>query len=326
VSAALVLLVLVVKGEEGSATAAMSKAVRDAVLIDAQVELREVARFPKDEEVVALAKDAHANAVVEIVWKDATHRNVTLHFHANGASTWNDRHLAFEATDFDADRGRTIGFAVVSMLPETLTRPPPPLPQEPKPPEPEPPPPPPPAEKKREWRPEDFVPERRLGALDLAGAMRLGDNVTGWGAELSGRWDFTGRFSARLVGAVHAGDVSAANASSLVAELGAGLVGRPILASRARPFEVSIRADFLVQRIGLGHGTADGATLSEARWQPAADLAVDGMWLFSGNLGLFAAIGGEVAFGTTAVFVKGEEVASISPVRAVGNLGIRVFF
>src|SRR4051794_38411248 len=129
-SAALVLLVLVARGEEGPATAAMASAVREAVLIDAQIDLREVASVPKDEDAIALARDTHATAVVELVWHDAKHRRVTLHFHSENAPQWTDRQLSFAATDSDADRGRTMGFALVSMLPETLTRPPPPLPPE----------------------------------------------------------------------------------------------------------------------------------------------------------------------------------------------------
>src|SRR5207244_3723121 len=148
----------------------------------------------------------------------------------------------------------------------------------------------------------------------------------GYGAALSGRWDFAARFSARVGASIHAGDLGAANASSLVLDAGAGLVARPILASRARPFELAIRADFLAQRHELNHVTTEGATTSASRWQPAADLAVDAMWVFPGNFGPFVAFGGELAFGKTAVFVRGAEIATIAPVRAVGDAGIRVFF
>lgn len=322
-AAPLVLLVFVLKGDEGPATAAMSRAVRDSVLVDAQIDVREVARFPKDDEALAAARDAHATAVVEVVWKDATHKSVTLHFHAE---TWSDRQLAFEATDVDADRGRSIGYAVVSMLPETLTRPPPLPPPEPPKPPPEPEPEPPKAEPKEPPRPEDFVPERRLGALEIAGALRVGGNASGYGVALGGRWDATPRLSARLGAALHAGDLGAANASSLFLNVAGGLVYRPILASRARPFELAVRADFLLQRQELQHQTADGATLSASRWEPGTDLALDAMWLFSSNFGLFADVGAEIGFGKTAVFVRGQEVATITPLRAVGDAGIRVLF
>jgi hypothetical protein len=330
-AAALVLLVLVAKGEEGPATVAMAGAVREAVLVDAQIDLREVASVPKDDEAIALARDVHATAVVELVWHEK-HRRVTLHFHADPSQKWTDRHLTFEATDSDADRGRTIGFAVVSMLPETLTRPPPLPPPSTQPPTP---PPEPPidapehreAEKPRErWKPEDFVPERHVGALDLAASMRAGADASGYGATLSGRWDLATRWSARGVLAVHAGNVPEASASSLVGTVGAGVVARPILATRVRPFELAFRADFLVQRVELAHDAAGGGTVSESRWNPAFDVAIDGEWVFAGNFGVFVALGGELAFGKTAVFVAGSQVATIAPLRAVGDAGFRLFF
>jgi hypothetical protein len=332
-SAAFVLLVLVAKGEGGAETAAMAGAVKEAVLVDAQVELREVASMPKDDDAVALARDAHATAVVALVWRDAGHRSATLHFHAEAAPRWTDRHLAFEATDSDADRGRTMGFAVVSMLPEALTRPPPPLPPAPRPE--------PPAEHedgsasdrpastpapRETWKPEDFVPPRWNGAFDLAAAMRAGSDASGYGAALSARWDFASRLSARAGAAVHAGRVSSADASSLAATLGAGLVARPVLASRARPFELAVRSDLLLQRVEIDHAEPSGSTVSGSRWAPGADAAVDVMWVFAWNFGVFLAGGAELAFGKTTVLVAGTEVAAVAPLRAVADAGIRVLF
>ncbi|HEY8076476.1 MAG TPA: hypothetical protein VIF62_20265 [Labilithrix sp.] len=325
---AIVLLVLVTRGEDRVETAAMSAAVRDAVLFDAQVDVREVdARheLPRDDDAIALAQASHANAVVELVWKDAAHKNLTLHFHAEGSPRFTDRQIAFEPSDGDAERGRTIGFALVSMLPESLTRPPPPLPKPPEPP-PEPPPPEAPKKKEEERRPEDFVPERHAGALDLAGSMRAGADATGFGATLGGRWDFAARFSLRAAAAVHAGKLDAADATSLFLTVGGGAVAKPLLASRARPLEVAIRADLLVQRMELDHTQSTGGTVSGARWSPAADLVVDGMWLFAGNLGLFAAAGAEAAFGETTVFVAGQPVATVAPLRLVAEAGVRVLF
>src|SRR5438105_1789744 len=123
-AAALTLLVLVASGDGGRdagglVATSMARAVREALGEGAQVIVREAPRLPSDDDAIALARELQAGAVIELVWRDPEHRRATLHFHADGgASRWTDREVGFDATDADAERGRMIGFALASMLPE----------------------------------------------------------------------------------------------------------------------------------------------------------------------------------------------------------------
>src|ERR1700736_5156165 len=104
-TAALTLLVLIASGDggrdaSGPVATSMARAVREALGADAQVIIREAARVPSDDDAIALGRELHANAVIELLWKDPEHRRATLHFHADpGAARWTDREVGSDATD-----------------------------------------------------------------------------------------------------------------------------------------------------------------------------------------------------------------------------------
>src|SRR5439155_20803878 len=50
-------------------------------------------------------------------WDSAEHRQAYVRFHVEPRHGWNDRVIGFATGDDLAERGRTIGFAVASMLP-----------------------------------------------------------------------------------------------------------------------------------------------------------------------------------------------------------------
>ncbi|MDB5212601.1 MAG: hypothetical protein JWO86_528 [Myxococcaceae bacterium] len=333
-TAALTLLVLIASGDggrdaSGPVATSMARAVREALGADAQVIIRETARVPSDDEAIALGRELRASAVIELLWKDPEHRRATLHFHADpGASRWTDREVGFDATDADAERGRMIGFALASMLPERAAS------QATVAPAPAAPPPMPPLPPRREpgeiedaderserppARPGEVL--RWFGAVDLAAAGSLGGDATGIGAALSARWDFAPTFSARVGGAVRAGDVGAADASSTIYSGALGLVWRALPATTTRTFGLALRADVLAMQVRLERASSH-ATL----WLPGADLAVEASWMFAKPLALFAAVGGEVAFGAPDVLLFSNRVTTIPPFRGLGEAGIRVHF
>jgi hypothetical protein len=329
--AALTLLVLIASGDggrdaTGPVATSMARAVKEAVGGDAQVVIREVPKVPSDDDAIALARELHAGAVIELLWKDPEHRRATLHFHAEpGASRWTDREVGFDATDADAERGRMIGFAIASMLPEhavAAAAPPPPTP-----PPPAPPPPPEPSRRDADDAHGEGPPEppgevlRWLGALDLAAAGSLGGDATGLGGVLSARWDFAPSFSARVAGGVRGGQVDAAGASSTIWSGAAGLVWRAVPATTTRSLGLAVRLDVLAMQVRLGRD-ASHATL----WLPGADLAVEGSWMLARPIALFAAVGAEAAFGATDVFLFSRRVTTIPPIRALGEAGIRAHF
>jgi hypothetical protein len=336
-TAALTLLVLIASGDggrdsSGPVATSMARAVREALGGEgAQVIIRETTKLPSDDEAIALGRELRAGAVIELLWKDAEHRRATLHFHAEpGASRWTDREVGFDATDADAERGRMIGFALASMLPERgaataqATAAPAPVAPSPIPPLP-------PRREPGEIDDDEARSSstsappgeilRWFGAVDLAAAGSLGGDATGIGAALSARWDFAPSFSARVAGAVRAGDVGAADASSTITSGALGLVWRALPATTTRSFGLALRADVLAMQVRVSRSSSH-ATL----WLPGADLAIEASWMFARPLALFVAAGGEAAFGAPDVFLFSRQVATIPAVRGLAEAGIRVHF
>src|SRR5579872_2394910 len=115
-----VLVILVGAGEASDpTTAAMDRATRTALTEPTTVEVRESrASAPSDDEAIAIERSAHPIAIVELRWTEPTHRKAILRVHIAEEARWVNRTIPFRATDAFAERGRTLGFAIASMLPE----------------------------------------------------------------------------------------------------------------------------------------------------------------------------------------------------------------
>lgn len=124
---AVTLIVLVAAGAAGDpTTVAMTGATRDA-LGGAPVEVRETRGAPDDEAALAIETSAHADAIVELRWAPR-HGQATLRLHIAAGGRWIERVIRFKPSDAYAERGRTLGFEVASMLPEAAAdRSPPPV-------------------------------------------------------------------------------------------------------------------------------------------------------------------------------------------------------
>ena len=317
VSALTLVVLLAARDASGAAATAIAGATREALGAGTEVLIRPFQQPPSDGDAVALGLELHADAVLEVLWREADPRRATIHFYS--ASRWTDREIGFEATDAEAERGRTIGFAAASMMPARTPPPAPPLVVSP-------PPLPPPISTAPSPPQRETPPRRWFGAVDAAIAGSLGSDASGIGGALGGRWDFAPKFSFRLGVSARAGEVSSVHASSLLLTEATGLVWRVVEPTNLRSFGVGARADFLILRQALTRTSADGVKSEGARWLSGADLAVEGSWFFLEGSAIFAALGGELAFGATDVFVLGERVATISPLRGLAEAGIRVHF
>jgi hypothetical protein len=112
------LIVLVAAGMAGDPTTlAMLRAARDA-LGDAPVEVREAHATPSDDDALAVEQQGHADAVVELAWIGAGRQHAKLRLHIARTGRWVERTIGFRPADAPAERGRTLGFAVASILPE----------------------------------------------------------------------------------------------------------------------------------------------------------------------------------------------------------------
>ena len=116
------LVILLAAGEAASATtSSMVQGAHDAFAGTA-TEVRETAGAPTDADALAAEEPSHPDAVAELLWRDPDHRHATLRVHLRQSHRWIERSFAFAASDPGPERGRTLGFAVASILPEA-TRP-----------------------------------------------------------------------------------------------------------------------------------------------------------------------------------------------------------
>ncbi len=111
------LVILLAAGEAASPTAsAMAQGARDA-FAGTVAEVRETPGVPTDADAIAAESPSRPDAVAELIWRDPDHRSATLRVHLRQSHRWIERSFAFAASDPAAERGRTLGFAVASILP-----------------------------------------------------------------------------------------------------------------------------------------------------------------------------------------------------------------
>src|SRR5438067_11028654 len=118
-SAPLIVVVLVAVGDaHDPSVVSMTTSAEEALGPGTIVVVREAPSTPNDADAMALGDALHANALVEVSWPDADRRRALLHVHASkDAPTWSDREIDFAPNDATPERGRTLGFAVASMIP-----------------------------------------------------------------------------------------------------------------------------------------------------------------------------------------------------------------
>jgi hypothetical protein len=326
----LTVVVLVAAGGTAEPTTlAIERAASEALGHSARVVVREAMGAPTDGEALALGSEANEGAVVEVTWGDRAHRLAMLRVHLAGHRRWMDRAIGFSAADADAERGRTIGLALASMLPD----PAPVLPT------PEPPPSPaalpqaaphaPPAPDVAEKTPPDATPHELPYAMDFfgVGAAGLGGNVqtAGGGAALEAF--LTPRFALRIGGAVRGGDVAGAPARTVTLLASAGVELHPWPATASHVLGASLRADYVLMNQTVTHHSASGADLSTmARTLSGVDAMVEMQGRLGANVDLLAGVGLEEMFAATYVDMNGARVATLPPLSLVAQGGVRLRF
>ena len=328
---ALILVILVASGEADSpASRSMLRATGETLGLQAEVSIHEIDVSVDDDGALSAGKRWHADAVARVSWQDG-HRHATVHLRGETGPRWIDREIGFQATDAEEERGRTIGFAVISMLPEGVV------------PRAEPPPPPASETSKKQPDPtsptvtpedehDDEKPEpahdRWRGAVDLAvtGAAGIGGDACGLGGALRGQWFFLPNFSARIGIGARGGTVSAIDATSFSFFGAGGLSWHPAVPSRGRPFGFGGSVDVIAMHEGLSRTGAGGVAESQGRWIPAADLTLEGAFYFIESTAVVIAGGAEMTFGQTDVTLAGKNVDTIPPLRLVAEVAVRVRF
>lgn len=331
-TAALTLVLLTATaGDPGDlVTQAVTKATREVLGAETQFIVRSFQQLPSDAEASALAKESSADVVVELTWNAPDNLRAHVRLLRASSGRWVDRTIGFERADREVERGRTVGFAVASMLPERASS----------------------LEDANDPTPEarpvvapapvtstareiprhvaaeaDEEPRFARAAIDavFAAGFGAGDQANGIGGGVDFRLALGPHVFARVAGAGRVGDVPPVQATlrSLSAAAGMSLETSPF---QARSFTLGVRADVLALREDLTRLSATAASVRQGRWLAGADLLVETAWFFAPNVGIFAAAGGEAAFGTLTIFVQGHKVDTLQPLRPVAELGLRTQF
>ena len=315
-SVIVVLAIIVAAGEGHSpATSAMVAASSEAVGSWASVQVHEAAP-PSDDEASRIETTTSPRAVAEVLWLDAHHERARLRLHVARTNRWVDRTIEFTATDRLSERGRTLGFAIASMLPEAdpalqVTSPPsgePPAPASLSPPEP-------------------FL-RRSIGLAAMASDGIAGPATgVGGAAELS----FAVRESSavRLSRGLWRGSISEVSATDVTAHVGAGGSWMPFAPTSTRPWGLGVGADALVVYQAISHVRATGGMESKAEVLPGADVTIDGRCRLSRNLELSLMAGPQIVFGTVDVTVVSSTATrqvTLPALRGLAQIGFHLRF
>lgn len=326
----LLLIVLVGANElQAPTTVALKDAARDFLGADAEVRVERYASPPADEELSSNRQ--HADAVAQLSWADEARRHALVRCYLESSHRFVSREIVFDGRDEMTERGKTLGFAIASMLAKPVGNEPASDSAREAFPEPRPP---------RAARPvvaSERVIDRPVraaaegavshGAIDVTalGASGVAGSGGGVGAGLAARWFFRHPMSLRLAGGIRYGRVEPAQANGT-----AFLGGLGLAFEFTRPdsrFAFGGRADALLTALTLTRArAADAVPETQTRVQPAADLLLEGAWyLWDSGAVLFAA-GGEFGLGHTDVVVQNKDVIDIAAFRLVAELGARARF
>jgi hypothetical protein len=351
------LFILVAAGERPDLTRAMAGATRDALGANAVVVVREVTGEPNEPEALAIEHNESADAVAELSWTDARHQQASVKMHIAQDQRWVERSIGFLRLDADAERGRTLGFTIASILPQAPPAPSPspavparagtpgapslvspstpssPVPIEqtptnasevtaaPSPPQPP-------------------APARRLNlavdALAIGAVATAGTPNNGAGGGIAVQWFPYRHLALRVGGGLRAGTIDAAGspvlppfeANTLTMFVSGGAAFHPWRTSAAHPFGASLRAEFLFLDESVTHfGQSLGqSTEVKHRRFPGLDVAADVSWRFAPDVELVAGAGIEELFGTAYLDIGGKRVATLTPLGVTGETGLRLDF
>jgi len=326
VLAAISVLVVIATGDpaDGS-TRTIEQALRTALGADAVIVVRTTPTGATDEALAASAAADHTTLVSVVSWSDHQ-RRATIHFVTPPDGRWYDREIRFDAADAAAERGRTIGFALASMVPDeakaSRERPavePPPPPMAP-----------PPAVLSPALPSEALAPLPRAHRMGIDASALAATGLGGYGGGVGGvvgfRMPFGGGFAGRAAVGARAGAIGPAQATTRVISGGLGVAWQPWLDARRR-WGVGARVSALVLHEEVSHFSGDEpSAIDQARFVPALDAALEGTFRFAESAAVVSAFGTEAALGTTRVVVKGREVASLPPARLFAEVGLRLLF
>jgi hypothetical protein len=122
-AAAAVLAIVVAVGEaHDPSSVALLAAAEESLGSSTSIRLVEI-DAPTEARAIRVERELSASAVVVMLWKEPAHLHATLRLHVARADRWTMRSMTFDPGDTLAERGRTVGLAVASMVPERPSAP-----------------------------------------------------------------------------------------------------------------------------------------------------------------------------------------------------------
>ncbi len=260
-----------------------------------------------DDGALALTLRMGARAVVRVRWADGRLTRAHLHVHV---ATWVDDDLTFRAEDPASEKGRSVGYAIATMV-QRLHREEPPAPPSSAPPPPMP------------AAPAPAPVRVARTDLDILATGVVAVGAPSVGGALGVRVWPTSVLGLRMAAGARVGRVEEANVDTTTLFLAGGPGVRVPIGTG---LELGARTDVMLLRVSASRESdATGRTV-RSRILGAFDAHVEAAWTVAAPLALTAAVGTEIAFGPTDVRVGGVRTADIPPVRGVFELGGRFRF
>jgi hypothetical protein len=283
---------------------------------------RALPSLPSDAEAANLALELHADAVVELTWSIPDHLRANIHLRRTATGRWIDREIGFRSVDDPAERGRTVAFMVVSMLPERLratstTTNATTTPSETA-----------PTSDRRLPPPPTAAGQNHGGSIGgmLIAALGVGDNGGGAGGALDLRVGLGPTFALRFGGGARAGQDPPARVLTRF-YYGAAGIAWSVWSARSARAALGLRWDALLVRTDFSHlSTGPIGTEHDGKWMPGADLLLEATYFITHGAAIAVGAGGEATFGKTDLLVGGRRINTIKPLRPLLELGLRAVF
>ncbi len=298
-------IVIATQNVDDQATESMRSTAAEALGGENTVEVREVDEA-SDAETLRIEHLVHAQTSAQIVWLDAAHTRARARVHVAETNRWTERTIVFAVVDTATERGRALGFAVTSMLPEEALA----------------------ANPHRGAKGADGAePELRTGIRLVAlGSTGLGGTAGGYGASLAGEFFVTPAVAARLGFGGRQGAVPLLPGHDLATYAALGVSVWPRRSSPDRRLAVGIRMDALVLNHSVTYGGNNAATHQASKWLPGFDALAEIALSVSSALDVVTSLGIEASLGGTDLEIDGDVKDTIPVLRGVGEVGIRILF
>ncbi len=232
-----------------------------------------------------------------------------------------ERWVSFEATDPDAERGRTLGFLAAAVFLETTPAAPAPAPA----PSTTAPPPPTSAPLPIAATPAKLTRTFPQGEISAAVAASGPGEGTTLGASLAGDVALTARFRIGLAGELRFGELAEAQASSRIGSLVARTSWRAFRPTEATWLGVSLGVG--LYQLSVSHFSSDDPEPDrQERFLLGGTLCGTAGVDFNETSSLFVELGAEVLAGKTTIYVHEEARATWPPVNPLARLGLRASF